>query len=368
MSFFSSEIEKLLRGVGSRQVIPDDKAIEEFHNWVASQEMVETHVHLEAAVGASFYLERMNSSELNSPPPWKRAPFADLRDFIRAWVDLSRCVRSESDFEKMVMMFVQGRAQQRILYTECYISPADYSFMRRRFAIAPEVFDFANVLKAYVRGLKAALKRFPGCEVRFVVDALWPSNREEREQILQTLEMSTKDSDFFDEQGKPYIVAIGLGGAESHHDIDGHREFMSSVRSLGFKVDIHSGEGGDLTIHRKTLEEINPDRVAHGFAGFSDGFYFSKNIVMCPLSNLLLSTFKGKPEEHPVFQLLKSGAPFALGTDDPLLLGHTLAQEFAFLFAVAGALDKSMFYKIRRNTLQSVLAPEICARVFPSES
>lgn len=367
MSIFSSPIDELLSSVASRRAIPAPESMVEFHDWVELQDKIETHVHLEAAVPPSFYRQRMSPAECLGVPPWQRAPFANLREFIRAWVDLSKCIRSVTDFEEMVMAFVQGRAAQRIKYSECYISPADYSFMRRRFSIAPEVFDFSDVLKAYVKGLKIALKRYPECEVRLIVDALWPSTSEERKQILESLEMSLNDSAFYDEQGQHYIVAVGLGGAETHHDIAGHVEFMKSVRKLGFKVDIHSGEGGDGELHKATIDWIAPDRVAHGFAAFANGYYFSKNIVMCPISNLLLGTFTGHPEEHPVFELLRTNVPVSVGTDDPLLLGHTLAQEFTFLLAVQGTLDKHQFFKIQSSTRHNVLAPDICSRVIKSK-
>lgn len=367
MNLFSNPIRELLSSVASRRVIPAPESIVEFHDWVNLQDKIETHVHLEAAVHSSFYLQKMSSAESLGVPPWKRAPFANLREFIRAWVDLSKCIRSLTDFEEMVMAFVKGRAAQRIKYSECYISPADYSFMRRRFSIAPEVFDFSDVLKAYVNGLKLALARHPECEVRLIVDALWPSTSDERKQILESLEMSLNDPAFYDEQGQHYIVAVGLGGAESHHDIAGHVEFMKRVRELGFKVDIHSGEGGDGDLHKATIDRIAPDRVAHGFSAFSNGYYFSKNIVMCPLSNLLLGTFTGHPEEHPVFELLRTNVPVSVGTDDPLLLGQTLAQEFAFLFAVHGNLDKQQFFQIQSQTRHSVLAPEVCSRVIKSK-
>jgi adenosine deaminase len=132
------------------------------------------------------------------------------------------------------------------------------------------------------------------------------------------------------------------------------RDFFERIRTLGLKVDIHSGEGGDAETHKLTLAQLKPDRVAHGFAGCSDNFIFQDNLVMCPLSNIFLRTFAGEPEEHPVFECLEKGLPVAIGSDDPLLLGTSLALEYTFLHALTGQ-GEDIFNRTQKNARARVL-------------
>ena len=364
MSIFPTTILDIIKDVGRRRQIRPDDQVSSFHDWVTREAKIETHVHIEAAVDPSFYESLTPPSSWSESRPWERAPFNDLRAFIMAWVDLTKSIRKLPEFEALAEEFVASRARLNIRYSEAYFSPADFSFMRKRFAIAPEVFDFADVMAAYVRGLRRGLKKNPGFEVRLIIDALWPSNAEERYEMKEALRASLGSSEFHDEDGVHYIVAVGLGGAENHADIAGHVSFINEVRGMGFKVDIHSGEGSDVALHRRSVENLNPDRVSHGFAGVSQGFLFDPNVVMCPISNLLLKTFTGLPEEHPAFELLRKDIPVAIGSDDPLLLGHSLATEFSFLFAIDVDFTRQSFAKIQQNTRARVLAPEVCSRVF----
>jgi adenosine deaminase len=354
--------QELIADCRTRIRVLDRYEIERFYNWVQSQPKIETHVHLEAAVDESFYESRLSTQLRGGLLPWKRAPFQNLRSFIEAWVALSKGVRTLSDFEAMAESFVESRRVQNIRYTEAYISPADFSFIRKRFSISPEIFEFEAVISAYIRGLKNALKMYPDIDVRLIADSLWISKDDERTVIFEGLKNISLNRDYSDSQGHPLVVAVGLGGSETHESLNEHKDFFNSVRNLGYKIDIHSGEGGDPKVHRLSVETLKPDRVVHGFSGMTENFLFSKNLVMCPLSNLMIKTFQGQPEEHPVFECLKKGYPIAIGSDDPLLLGNSLALEYSFLHAVTGE-GYDIFEFTQKNARERVLAPQVLRRL-----
>lgn len=362
MSSFSSSFSALINGEAGRFPVVRGESLELFHRWVSGQLKVETHVHLEAAVDESFYRGCEPPSAWRERVPWERAPFESLRGFIGAWVDLSKAIRHISDFERMAESFVARRSAENIRYTEAYISPADFSFIRQRFSIAPEVFEFEQVIRSYVRGLRRGLAAYPETEVRLIVDTLWISNSAERQIMLESLKNISADPDCKDAHGCPYVVAVGLGGMETHQNLDEQKAFFNQVRALGYKLDIHSGEGGNAETHRTSIEALAPDRVAHGFAAWNEKFVFTQNIVMCPLSNLLLKTFTGKPHEHPVFECLEQGVPLSIGSDDPILLGNTLDLEYVFLHAFTGR-GEEIFAKTQKYARERVLAPEVLRRV-----
>ncbi|NBW81305.1 hypothetical protein EBR21_06075 [bacterium] len=363
MSVFSELFLKVIgEAVASRNAV-DLVELENFHTWVSSQPKIETHVHVEAATGREFYSKLAQPSSWRESRPWERVPFANLRGFIDAWVDLSKSIRSLTDFEGMAEAFVAQRAAEKIVYSEAYVSPADFSFIRERFSIADEVFPFEQVVRAYLRGLKRALLVKPGVEVRVIVDSLWISTNEEREIVLSAIKNIFEDGDAgCDSFGEPLIVGVGLGGMENHRFLDEQREFFAQMRSLGLKIDIHSGEGGGAEVHKASVEALRPDRVAHGFAGVSENFLFADNLVMCPLSNILLKTYQGPLHSHPVFECLRRGVPICIGSDDPLLLGNSLALEYTFIHAVTGR-GHEAFSFTQKNARERVFAPGILRRV-----
>ena len=363
-ALFSPAVELLLKDVNSRMALTPADDVKAFWHFVEQSEKIETHVHVEASVSSAFYTECFASEFWTGTAPWLRAPFTDFRSFVLAWVDLTKCIRKVNDLELLAENFVDRRASENIKYTEAYFSPADFSLLRSRFKVLPEVFELYEVMCAYVRGLKKGLEKNPGIEVRLILDSFWPSTQLEKRLMSEALRKATSDELFFDDRGVPYIVAVGLGGAEQPEDIDTTVDFVNSLRSIGYKIDIHSGEGGDPEFHKLHVVKLKPHRVSHGFSAMEHGWYFKDNLVMCPISNLLLKTFTGQPEGHPVFELLKRGDPIALGSDDPLLFGHSLTEEFAFLHAVERRISESTFRKIQADTRASVLCPEVCERVF----
>ena len=354
-------LRAVIDDVRRRRPLPSDDELGDFHAWVRAQPKVETHVHLEAACGAAVFTHGHRPPTWAQGAPWERAPFADLRAFIGAWVDLTRAVRELSLFEAMAEAFVAERHAENIVYTEAYCSPSDFSFIRERFRIAPEVFAFDEVLRAYVRGLRRGLARYPGIDVRLIVDGLWPSLPDEHRIVRDALTRAREDAAFFDADGRPYVIGVGLGGAETHHLLDERAAFLEELRGIGYALDIHSGEGTDAALHAGTLDRLRPDRVAHGFAGFDQNIVFTQNLVSCPVSNLLLGTFPGKPETHPIFAWLDQGVPVAIGSDDPLLLGHSLSWEYAFIHALRGH-GETDFHTLTRDARRGALAPGVSGR------
>jgi hypothetical protein len=52
-----------------------------------------------------------------------------------------------------------------------------------------------------------------------------------------------------------------------------------------------------------------------------------------------------------------------IGSDDPLLLGHDLSTEFAFIHAVEESFNKEKFLQVQKNTRERVFAPGVCSQV-----
>ncbi|MCA2960660.1 MAG: hypothetical protein IOD12_10430 [Silvanigrellales bacterium] len=344
---------------------PRDEEELSFAQRVEALPKIELHVHAEAAVGEEFY-DRLNALAGLYPPslmPAKRAPFASFRDFINAWIDNSKLICHESEFEQLVFEFARDRASQNIVYSEAHVSPSDFSYIRERFPLGVEPFSLQTLLSAYARGARRAADAFPHIYVRFLVDALWIATPEEYERVLEALESVLGTPEAQDLRGGRFFVGVGLGGPESTERVAAIIPFLEGARKLGLGVDIHSGEMTSAEEHRRSIEALKPDRVGHGIRGAAEGFLFEGHITTCPLSNLLTGAHSGAFSTHAVARMAERGCAFSIGSDDPLLFRNTLTLEYVALRRVFGW-DETFIHMTQAHAKKSAFDPEAVERAF----
>jgi adenosine deaminase len=172
--------------------------------------------------------------------------------------------------------------------------------------------------------------------IRLIVDTLWISLPEERQELFTVIQELIATKVALDERGKQIICAVGLGGAESSQNTAEIRMFLDRYRDLGLKVDIHSGEGGSWTQHQANLKALEPDRIAHGIAGAEHDDFFQGHIALCPISNVLTGNWTKGFDTHPIGHLWQKRHPISANTDDPLLYGTTLTLEYVALRSAFG--------------------------------
>lgn len=321
---------ELSRWIGTGPVDVDEL---NFARWVFSQPKYELHVHLEAAVPASFYraLYKDDVTGAEQPPqPLDRVPFETFQDFIRAWVDHTVLIEGPNAFAHMVTEFARLRAAENIVYSEVHVSPPDFCYLRERF-LKREGWDLRTCLRSYMAGARAARRLYPQTVVRFIVDAVWPSLPSEHQLLLEALRDVCLESDSCDEHGCPFICAVGLGGPEMAGRAAEIAHFLDGCRELGLRVDIHSGEMTAAREHRMSVRTLRPDRVAHGITGAAEGFFFEGHISMCPLSNILTGSWHQGLENHPIKEAMERGLSVSVNSDDPLLFATTLTLEYVAL-------------------------------------
>jgi adenosine deaminase len=313
-----------------------------FAQAVESLPKIELHVHMEAAVPASYYAQLNDVRRLFSGGdlPSQRSPFPNFGEFIRAWMDHTRLISHEDAFAEMAKSFVALRAKQRITYSEAHISPFDFTLGRVRYSIFP-VLDFATALRAYLRGLRAGLLLHPEVEVRLIVDLLWISTDEQCDHMMGAIEEVLKDPALAcPRSGRPLIIALGLGGFEKTEKAAQKRALFQRYPSLGLKLDIHSGETTTAREYATAMDILCPDRIGHGIAPIARPApgvdFFQGGIGTCPSSNVLTGAFPGSMEQHPLKVMLERGIPVSVNTDDPLLFGTTLTLEYVMLRRALG--------------------------------
>jgi len=135
------------------------------------------------------------------------------------------------------------------------------------------------------------------------------------------------------------IIGIDLAGPQRRSfSMKRHAQLFQKARKVGLGVTIHTGEEGSLSELRYVVNEIQPDRIGHGFLCVKDKKLMRQiaekdiTLEMCPTSNLRNSKVKSKAEMRGIIRAyLKNKIKFTINTDGPEMYDTNLFEEQEFL-------------------------------------
>ena len=115
------------------------------------------------------------------------------------------------------------------------------------------------------------------------------------------------------------------------------RDLFRQARANGMKLKAHVGEFGSAETVRHTVETLELDEVQHGI-GAADSpeimVWLSQNQIrlnVCPTSNVILGAVESL-SRHPVRKLYDHGVKVTINTDDLMIFGQSISQEYLNLY------------------------------------
>ena len=159
----------------------------------------------------------------------------------------------------------------------------------------------------------------------------------------------------------PGIVGFGLHGNEAGYPPSPlprcfawrwRTDLISAPHAGEIAPDARPGSGAASV--RDALDRLDADRVAHGVLAIEDEALVERLAAqkicldVCPTSNLLLGVFPSI-EEHPLSAFVEAGIPCTLGSDDPLLFGPNLVDEFVLCRKGIGFDDRQLASLARKQ-------------------
>ncbi|GEM_PF-5762706 len=81
----------------------------------AIQELAELHVHLEGTIRPKTAVALSAQNGLPEPPPYE---YSDLAGFLAVYMQVSRCMVTSEDFERVIFEHAEAMASQHIAYAE----------------------------------------------------------------------------------------------------------------------------------------------------------------------------------------------------------------------------------------------------------
>ena len=134
-----------------------------------------------------------------------------------------------------------------------------------------------------------------------------------------------------------YFEAIDLFGDELATPIETFKPIYRKAKEKGMILRAHVGEKGTADDIMRAVEVLELDEVQHGIAAASSkkimNFLADNQIQLniCPTSNVLLG-FVECLEKHPIRTLFDNSVKVTINTDDILMFGSSVSQEFLSLY------------------------------------
>lgn len=136
------------------------------------------------------------------------------------------------------------------------------------------------------------------------------------------------------------------------------QSLYTRARAAGMKLKAHVGEFGGAEEVRRTVKVLDLDEVQHGI-GAAESVevmrWLSENQIqlnVCPTSNVMLDAVPDLAA-HPIRILFDNGVPVTINTDDLMIFGQSVSEEYRNLYQ-AGVFSAKELNDIRRASLAPV--------------
>lgn len=155
------------------------------------------------------------------------------------------------------------------------------------------------------------------------------------------------------------VVGFDLAGAERGHPASAHSEAFLYARAHDLAVTVHAGEGDGADSVRQAVHVCGANRIGHATRMYEDAslsqYVNDRRIALeiCLTSNVQTRAVSSY-ETHPLRSYVEHGQHVVLNTDNRLMSGVTLTDEYAH--AAALGLRLSELATIARNGFESAFA------------
>jgi adenosine deaminase len=310
--------------------------------WFKRLPKVELHVHLEGAIplDALWELVQKYGGEVTSRQELaQRFEYKDFPHFVETWMWKNQFLREYDDFTYIAEMTARDLASQAIHYAEVFYSPPDFSQQGLQ-------------TQPITEAIRKGLERVEDIEIALVADLVRDYGPERGKITLEEV----------NEVKQLGVIGVGIGGVEYGFPPEPFKEVFALARQMGFHTSAHAGEAAGPESVWGAIRHLEVDRIGHGIRAIEDNDlmdYIVEHripIEMCPLSNVRTGVVKSY-DEHPVRRFFERGVILNINTDDPMMFGNSLAEEYELLAEKKG-FTRTELKQLALNGIQMSWMPE----------
>ncbi len=322
------------------------------HDAVAAAPKVELHLHLEGAIPLDTLWSMVERHGGDPAVPAREAlvaklAYRDFPHFIETWNWMTGFLRTPEDFTNAAAAVAASLVEQRIVYAEASISPSDYS-------------HHGISVEEIVMAVRAGIDSVPAAHINLIADLVRDRGPERAMSTLNSVLAVC------DEAG---IVGITIGGSEHDHPPAPFAGVYERARGAGLRLTAHAGEAAGPESVWSAINDLGVERIGHGVRSIEDpplvAHLVDRQIPLevCPTSNVRTGVVEGI-DDHPVADLIDSGAWVTISTDDPTFFHCTLAEELRLVSDRTGASVRALTHAaIRASWLEPSDQTELGRRV-----
>jgi adenosine deaminase len=281
----------------------------------------ELHCHLDGSLRPQTMLELAGESGVAMPAPDARTlgeymrvdDARHLEDYLARFSVTLDVLQTESALERVARELAEDAAEDGVRYIEVRFSPV--LNVRRGL-------DVADVVEAVIRGLGRA-ERERGIVGRVIICAL----RDLAPAV--SMEMARLAVAY---RGRG-VVGFDLAGGEAGNAAAPHAPAFAYAREHDMACTVHAGEGDGPTSIRQAVHLCGAHRIGHATRLIEDAsllqYVNDRRIALeiCLTSNVQTRAVESY-ERHPVREYFDQGLDLSLNTDNRLMSGTTLTEEY----------------------------------------
>ncbi|MDE3001667.1 MAG: adenosine deaminase [Longimicrobiales bacterium] len=286
----------------------------------------ELHVHLDGSLRPSTMFELARERAVPLPGSTARAleshmvvrDASSLEEYLERF-DLTLSVMQDAEaLERISYELVLDHAAEKVRWVEIRFCPQ----LNRRQGLTLD-----NVLDAALRGMRRAEADVADSggliEASIIVCGL---RSHEPRTTSETAELAVA----YANNG---VCGFDLAGAEAGHPVSDHQDAVDRAHTGGLAITLHAGEGFGPASIRQALDLGYARRIGHGTRLGEDPELLARvaeeqiPLEVCLTSNVQTGVV-GSVTQHPARDYLGSGVPISLGTDNRLMSGVTLTEEY----------------------------------------
>ena len=278
----------------------------------------ELHLHLEGTVSAETLVElshRHDGTPLTLDEAEALYHYTDFTGFLMAFKAVTERLQTAEDYELIAWRMLERLARQGVVHAEVYVSVGVVYYWRR--------VEFEPLFEGMERARVRAEREF-GITAYWIFDAVRHFGPEEAAKVFhKAAEMRRMH---------PSIIGIGIGGDERRTGSEPFRELYAEARQAGLRLTAHAGE----TVGPEGIWgalNIGAERIGHALSAIDDHELMDVlarrqvPLEICISSNVRTGCCP-RIEDHPVRRYFDSRLLVTLNSDDPVMFGSDLENEY----------------------------------------
>eukprot|EP00985_Skeletonema_marinoi_P012231 scaffold5862_cov91-Skeletonema_marinoi.AAC.4 len=329
------------------------------HRDLTALPKAELHIHLEGSMRRTTLISLCNKYNIDIPKDTRGKKFDDFSAFASVYIAACECLRETSDLNRLLLEVAEDAAASGARWIEPALSML--SFCAHRFGGQKET------LRLLMRAAERA-EEATSVGMGFVVAAERMFPVEEAEELANLVHDCVDEEDM-KICGRRGITGFGLHGSEEGFPPEPFaKAFSIACDGTGIMSVPHAGEiaphpGQGAKSVRDAHQLLKANRIAHGVLAADDDDILQELIEagtcldVCPSSNFLLRVVPSL-SSHPLPSLCKKGVDCTINSDDKLLFGCDLAEEFELCRVELGMSDEQLA-QCARNSFCYSCAPKV---------